>query len=249
MEAAYRITFARISVGGATLAAEFGESGYSMTFSGRAGGAMRFLLNGEALLAAHGIIRDGRPEPRLFTSSIKSENANQEVTMSLAGGDVTQLAVTPAAGGTEVSETGRRQIIDPLTAMLIWSGAAGEHLPDAACQHPLAVFDGRHRYGIKLAFKHLDKVAAAKGYAGPAIVCSLQYQPLAGHGTSAALVNYLSEGREMEIVLAPIGETRLLAPFRLSVAGMLANLVIEAERFEVAAPTPAAPPPADARGP
>ena len=42
---------------------------------------------------------------------------------------------------------------------------------------------------------------------------------------SNALVKYLSEGREMEIVLAPVAGTRLLAQFRLSVVSMLANLV------------------------
>ena len=36
----------------------------------------------------------------------------------------------------------------------------------------------------------------------------------------------------MEIALAPVTGTRLLAPFRLSVISMLANLVIEASRFE-----------------
>ena len=36
----------------------------------------------------------------------------------------------------------------------------------------------------------------------------------------------------MEMALAPIAGTRLLAPFRLSVVSMLANLTIEANRFE-----------------
>jgi hypothetical protein len=43
---------------------------------------------------------------------------------------------------------------------------------------------------------------------------------------------HVSEGREMEIALAPFAGTRLLAPFRVSVVSMLANLVIEANRFE-----------------
>jgi len=49
---------------------------------------------------------------------------------------------------------------------------------------------------------------------------------------STPLVKYLSEGREMEVALAPVAGTRLLAPFRVSVASRLANLVIEADRFE-----------------
>jgi hypothetical protein len=39
----------------------------------------------------------------------------------------------------------------------------------------------------------------------------------------------------MEVALAPVAGTRLLAPFRLSVVSMLANLVIEASRFEAIA--------------
>ena len=48
----------------------------------------------------------------------------------------------------------------------------------------------------------------------------------------------------MEIALAPIAGTRLLAPFRLSVVSTLANLMIEANRFEtIMAPAPAGAPP------
>jgi hypothetical protein len=66
----------------------------------------------------------------------------------------------------------------------------------------------------------------------------VRYKPIGGHVASNALVKYLSEDREMEIVLAPVAGTRLLAPFRLSVVSMLANLVIEASRFEATARPP-----------
>ena len=54
----------------------------------------------------------------------------------------------------------------------------------------------------------------------------------------SALVKYL-DGREIELTLAPIAGTRLLAPFRLSVANMLGDIVIEATAFETST-TPAA---------
>jgi hypothetical protein len=78
----------------------------------------------------------------------------------------------------------------------------------------------------------MDKVTAQKGYAGPVVVCSVSYEPIAGHRASMPLVKYLSENRDMEMALAPIAGTRLLAPFKLSVVSMLANLTIEASRFE-----------------
>jgi hypothetical protein len=248
-EAAYTITFARISVGNVTIAADVKENDYTMTATGRAGGVVRMLLNGEALLATRGIFRDGRPEPRSFISRITSGDASEDVTMSVEEGNVMELAVTPPAdsAGVQVTAADRQGIIDPLSAMLIAAGAAGEILSQEACQRTLPIFDGRHRYDLKLAFKRMDKVSAGKGYAGPAITCALQYQPIAGHRASTPLVKYLSEGREMEIVLAPIAGARMLAPFRLSVASMLANLVIQADRFEAAARPPPAPPAAYAR--
>jgi hypothetical protein len=65
-----------------------------------------------------------------------------------------------------------------------------------------------------------------------AVVCSVSYEPIAGH-RAYPLVKYLSEGREMEMALAPVAGTRLLAPFRMLVVSALANLVIEANQFEV----------------
>jgi hypothetical protein len=130
-----------------------------------------------------------------------------------------------------VTAANRRGIVDPLTAALFSAAAAGETLSKDACRRTLPIFDGRQRYDLKLAFKRMDKVTAEKGYAGPVVVCSVRYEPIAGHRASR-FVKYLSEGREMEMAFAPIAGTRLLAPFRLSVPSTLANLMIEANRFE-----------------
>ena len=138
----------------------------------------------------------------------------------------------------------RRSIVDPLTAVLFSTAAAGETLSQDACRRTLPIFDGHQRYDLKLAFNRMDKVTAEKGYAGPVVVCSVSYEPIAGHRASIPLVKYLSEGREMEMALAPIAGTRLLAPFRLSVLSTLANLTIEANRFEtIMASAPVGTPP------
>jgi hypothetical protein len=123
------------------------------------------------------------------------------------------------------------RLVDPLTAMLFSAATDGNGLSQQACRRTLPIFDGQQRYDLKLAFKRRDKVTAEKGYAGPVVVCSLHYEPIAGHNASNTLVKYLSEGRELEIALAPVAGTRLLVPFRMSVVSILANLMIEANRF------------------
>jgi len=169
IEATYTIRFARLSVGNITLGVDFKESDYAITATGRVGGAMRVLISGEASLTTHGIVKDGRPEPRSFTSEIMSGDVSQAVTMSLdEAGNVTELILTPptvsAAG--PVTEADRQGIIDPLSAMLLPVDAAGAELWQAACQRTLSIFDGRYRYNLKLRSNAWTRCPPAKAMPG-----------------------------------------------------------------------------------
>jgi hypothetical protein len=238
LDASYTISFARIRVGDIAATGVFGESEYAISARGRAGGIMKVFVDGEASLSTHGTIKDGYPVPTTFTSKIVSDAETSDVTMVLDEGSVKELAATvppPKSDRVPVTQTNRQGIVDPLTAMLFSAAATGEGLARDVCRHTLPIFDGQQRYDLKLAFKRMDKVTAEKGYAGPVIVCSVSYEPIAGHRPSTPLIKYLSEGREMEMALAPVAGTRLLAPFKMLVESALANLVIEANQFEVTA--------------
>jgi hypothetical protein len=237
LDASYTISFARIRVGEITATVVLGDSEYAISVHGRAGGVMKVLVDGEGSFTARGTIRNSHPVPINFTSKIVSNAETSDVTMVLDEGSVKELAATPppSSDRVPVTEANRQGIVDPVTAMLFSAAAAGDGLSQETCQHTLPIFDGYQRYDLKLAFKRMDNVTADKGYAGPVVVCSVLYEPIAGHRASTPLVKYLSEGREMEIALAPLAGTRLLAPFRMTVVSRLANLVIEANRFEATA--------------
>jgi hypothetical protein len=239
LDASYTISFARIRVGDITATVVFGPTEYAMSARGRAGGLMKAIMDGEGSFTTRGTVTDGHPVPTYFTSKIVSNAQTSDVTMALDDGSVKELVATPLSspGRVPVTESNRQGIVDPLTAMLFSATAPGA-LSQEACRRTLPIFDGHQRYDLKLAFKRMDKATADKGYAGPVVVCSLRFEPIVGHIASNALVKYLSERREMEIVLAPVAGTRLLAPFRLSVVSVLANLVIEANRFEATGQPP-----------
>jgi hypothetical protein len=234
LEAAYTVTFARIRVGEITATAVLGDSEYTISAQARAGGIMKVLVEGEGSFVTRGTIKNDHLVATNFISKIVSNAATYDVKMVFDDGAVTELMVEPplpTMGIVPVSEANRRAVVDPLTAMLP-SVRSGERPSEEACRRTLPIFDGRERYDLKLAFKRTDNVAAEKVYAGPVVVCSVHYEPIAGHRASAPLVKYLSEGWDMELALAPAGGTHLLVPFRVSVASRVANLVIEANRFE-----------------
>lgn len=124
---------------------------------------------------------------------------------------VTGSASQPSETRVPLTEAHRRNTVDPLTALLIPAAAGGEPTR-SACERTLPIFDGHRRYDLKLAFKRMDQVKAdRRSTGGPVVVCSVAFEPIAGHRTDSKLVKFLAHDREIELWLAPIAGTRLLA--------------------------------------
>ena len=244
LTAGYTISVARIPVGKLAWSVDVGEDSYSIAGSGEASGVASILASGKGTLAARGKVSEGRLSPTEFTSDITQEDDKSRLTMRLEQGSVTELKIdppAPAADPDRVALTAAHQqgVVDPLTAWLVPAAGAGDGLGREACERTLPVFDGQKRYDLKLAFRRLDKAKADKGYQGPALVCAVTLQPIAGHRPASSTVKFLAGGRDIELWLAPVAGTRLLAPIRVQVANMLGNIVVQAVEFQATAQSPA----------
>jgi hypothetical protein len=242
LAAHYSVSVAGLTVGKSDVDVMIGSAEYTSAASGRASGLLRALVTGEGTLGARGAVVDGRLVPASFYAKTAGDDETSSVTMTLEGGDVKDVtAETSAPDAERVALTAdhRKGIVDPLSALLVEVGGDGDVVSAEACRRTLPIFDGRRRFDLALSFKRIARVKAAKGYAGPAVVCTLTFKAIAGHRLGSPLVKYL-DGREIELTLAPIAGTRLLAPFRLSIANMLGNMVVEATAFETST-TPESP--------
>jgi hypothetical protein len=242
-EAAYTIAVARIPIGNAAMTGSIGTDEYVISMSGRTSGLARVVASGEGSMTATGAVSGGKLLPMRYTSKSTADDDTLAVTMTFKDGNVNELeASEPPPGEDRVVLTTehRRQVFDPLSALLMPAGDGG--VSESVCRRVLPVFDGRRRYDLSLSFKRIEQVKASQGYAGPAAVCSVAFQPIAGHRRSSPLLTFLTDGREVEMALAPIAGTRLLAPFRITATYMLGNVVMQATRFEaiaaIATPVP-----------
>jgi hypothetical protein len=104
----------------------------------------------------------------------------------------------------------------------------------------LAIFDGQRRYDLALSFKRMDSMKINIGYAGPVLVCAVVLKPIAGYRADSMLVKYVGGKSDMEIWLAPIAGTAVIAPARVVMPTLIGTLEIAADRFEIAPPRPAA---------
>src|SRR5215471_18112515 len=109
LDASYTISFARIRVGGITATGVFGESQYTISARGHAGGIMKVLVDGAASFSTHGTIKDGYLVPTTFTSKIVSDAETSDVTMVLDEGSVKELAAAspPKSDRVPVTQANR----------------------------------------------------------------------------------------------------------------------------------------------
>jgi hypothetical protein len=237
LDAAYTASLLGIPIGQISWAVEVSDKRYTAAATGSTAGLLRIFANGHGAANAHGIINAQEPVASDFFVSYVSGNSSDEIKIAFTGGKAKESLTHPPKpdpSGVPLNDANRVGVVDPMTALLIRVPGSGDTAVPAACERKIAVFDGHMRYDLQLAFKRIEQVRANAGYQGPAVVCALYFSPLAGYAIGRSGVRYLKEQRGMEMWLAPIAGTRLLAPYRVSVPTPIGLGILQATRFVLA---------------
>lgn len=241
LDARYLATLAGIPIGKGSWIVEISENNYTAAANGATTGLIHAFTGGEGTSAVHGALHAGQPSSATYESTIVTRKKTDEVRLTLQDGSVKESKIVPPLE-TEpervpITEAHRRGILDPMTASLLRIPGNGDLLSPESCHRQMAIFDGRLRYDLKLAFKRIDHVKADRGYAGPALVCAVYFTPVAGFVPTRTAIRYITKLRDIEVWLVPIAGTRVLVPFRAQGPTPIGRFVLEASQF-VATPLP-----------
>ena len=235
LDARYSVTLAGLPVGRGTWTIEIGDDQFSSTADGATAGLMRIFASGRGHSTVRGSIAAGQPTSSNYASSIYTDTKYDEVRMVINAGVVKEFSAeppnTPNATRVPVTEAHRRGVSDPMTASLVRLSGSGETVVPQACQRTLSIFDGRMRYDLQLGFKRFETVSSEAGYQGPVVVCAVNFLPLAGHVPERYALRYLMDSHDIELWLAPIAGTRIVAPYRISIPTPIGVGVMEATQF------------------
>ena len=245
LDARYSVSLAGMPVGKGAWVIDIAENQFTAAASGATAGLLRVFASGQGSGASRGYIVGGNPVPATFAASITSDKKTEEIRMTLAAGDVKEFAVSPELPAdperVPVTEAHFHGVSDPMTGSLLRVPGTGNVLTPQACARTTPIFDGRMRYNLQFAYKRMEQVKADKGYEGPVVVCSVYFVPVAGYVPHRATIKYLASQRDMEVWLAPVGATRVLVPFRVSIPTPIGVGVMQATQFvSVAQPRAAA---------
>lgn len=231
----YGVTLAGLPIGSANLNIDLNEAGpYKIDASAKVGGLMSLISDGRGTASSSGRLGSSQVRPSAFALTAVAGKKPQTVQIALAGGNVTsvqlQPALIPRKDRVPVTEANKHGVIDPLSAVLVPVTTGNDLLAASACRRTVPVFDGAQRFDIKLSYARTEQVSG-KGYAGPAVVCSARYVPIAGHRPTRSQTKYMVNNRDIEIWLAPIQGTHVLAPFKIVVGTQIGRLTLTASRF------------------
>jgi len=241
LEARYGVTLGGISFGQGSWTIDVRDDQYTAAVSGTTVGLMRIFASGQGSSAVRGTISNGQPMVSSYASSIQTDKRYDEVRMVLNAGAVKEfVAEPPSVPNPErvpITDAHRKGVTDPMTGAIMRVPGNGDTFTPEACHRKVAVFDGRMRYDLALAFKRLDKVKSEKGYQGNVVVCAIYFSPVAGHVPDRPVIKYLIDLRDAEVWLAPIAGTRLMVPYRASVPTPFGVGILQATQF-VSVPYP-----------
>ena len=235
LDARYAVTLAGVPVGKGAWVIDIAENQFTAAASGATAGLLRVFASGQGSGASRGLIVSGTPVPASFAASITSDKKTEEIRMTLGAGDVKDFAISPEVPvdpeRVPVTEAHFHGVSDPMTGSLIRVPGTGNPLTPQACARTTPIFDGRMRYNLQFAYKRMEQVKADKGYEGPVVVCAVYFTPIAGFIPHRASVKYLAAERDMEVWLAPVANTRVLVPYRISIPTPIGVGVMQATQF------------------
>ncbi|HVU41212.1 MAG TPA: DUF3108 domain-containing protein [Xanthobacteraceae bacterium] len=234
LDAAYEATLLGFPIGDVTWTINLHDSRYSAVAHGTTAGLMLIFSRGHGNAEAQGSVVGKEPLVSNFLINITHGSASQEVRILFKHGKASESLAPPPKPNPQLvplNEAYRTGVVDPMSALLVNVPGSGEMAGPAACARTIAVFDGRMRFNLKLAFKRIEQVQVPDGYHGAAVVCAVYFTPLAGYDPNRYAIKYLQAARGMEIWLAPLSGTRLMVPYRLSVPTPIGVGILQATHF------------------
>jgi hypothetical protein len=236
LDARYTVSLAGLPIGYGSWNIEVTGDHLAVTANGATSGILRIFASGRGQSTVRAKMgAAGQLVSANYESSIHTDKKYDEVRMLISAGNVKEFTADPPTIASPdripLTDAHRRGVSDPMTASLVRVPGTGETLVPQACQRTVSVFDGRMRYDLQLSYKRTDRVQSQTGYDGPVLVCGIRFAPVAGYVPERYAIKYLSQSRDMELWLAPIAGTRIMAPFRLSIPTPVGTGVLEATQF------------------
>lgn len=224
----YTIALAGLPLANARFQTRRNERVYAIEAQIASTGIGDFLADTKAEMFSAGEIRDGHFHPEHFRFRYRYGKRTRSFETRFESGNVISSIIEPKRkkrkGWIAVRPEDLRAVTDPVAGLVMPAGTA-------PCRGRIPVYDGEARLDLKLAHKG-EESFRTEGFEGPAIVCSLRYEPKSGYRRGHRDLEYVRKLKTMEIWFAKSTSMNVYAPVFLSIPTKYGTLTITATHFE-----------------
>jgi len=234
----YSVHLIGLPLGSAGLNGSIDPDTYKIEATARLSGIAAVISNSKGAAVSTGSLEGRKPAPATYATTSSSSVMTRTIRMALNGGDVRAVDISPPIeeppDRIPVTENQRRGIVDPLSALLMPIGEGEGLMSPSSCNRTIPVYDGFTRFDVVLSYSGTKQVKIA-GYSGPVVICAARYVPISGHRPNRHVTEFMAQNKDMEVWLAPLANTRVLVPYKISVATLVGTTVIEAKEMSLGA--------------
>lgn len=241
LEASYAATLAGFPIGGGTLTFGVAPNGeYRAALDAQIRGLAAIIANRSASASSSGRAVGDGVTSRGYRLAIDGGPMPNHVDMAFTGNAVSQISATELHfpgwdRRIPLLPEHKRNVIDPLAAFVLPVTAGKDPMAPQVCNHTARVFDGRVRYDLRMVYGARMEVQGTEGYTGPALVCAVNYKPIAGFRPLSPEEEKFERNLEFSIWFVPVPGANVMIPYKIVVGTPVGLLQIYAHRFEAKA--------------
>lgn len=230
----YDLTLIGFPIGQAMLTGNADPGTYRLELTAKLTGLASIVSGGKGVAVASGTGLPSRVVPNSYLLTVSGSGPLQTIKMGLTNGNVTSIAIDPPLeprpDRVPVTDQHKRGVLDPVSGFLMPVPGKGPVMDPSTCNRTVPVFDGGGRFDVVLKFRETANIKI-KGYDGPALVCDVRYNPIAGHRAERRAVQFMADNRDIQVWLVPVGQSRLVVPARIMLRTLIGMLAIDARRM------------------
>jgi len=232
--ARYDISFNGLSIGTFKFNSEWTSKAYRLSAGAHISLLSGMLFEWKAHTQSEGQLTSNGPRPRRYSFGYESGDKSGSVDLRFSGSSVSHVNVDPPPGRKRVPvESSHMQgVVDPLSAVILLSQLQRRDRGKRSCNETLRVFDGKMRYDLNLRYKQTRQVSSS-GYSGPAYVCRVDFQPIAGHKAGKEETRFFEGSDGIEVWLIPARRAGMYIPYHIVLPLPVGSATLTSESFEL----------------
>lgn len=242
----YRISFDGMDIGSFTMHANINNNQYNINASAKISLLAGLIFEWRGITSSSGRVVNKGPAPSNYSFGYRTSDKSEKVDVKFADNAVREIAVNPpqrpSSGRVPITRQHMQNVVDPLSALLLFSNFGRNQSGEQVCNHTLPIFDGKQRYDLQLSYKRTKTVSAngddgeGRGYRGPAYVCKIKFVPISGHKTGDEENDYAAQSDGMEVWMVPVARSGLYIPYYIRIPTPVGVTTLSSIGFRVSGP-------------